>query len=282
MLAGLLPVDSFSVIALIATFLLISLGLHFSFGLLNIVNLVHGEFILIGGYCAFQMQEWVGSSLVGILLAPFVAAIFGALAEFILIRRLYLRPLDTLLVTFGLSLIIRQGIQLIYTANPKQVNDPISESIMIAGINVPLWRLAIVIVAVGLVGVWLMLNQTALGVRWRAVVANPELAETMGYNRNRARTSLFAVGCGVAGLAGAVLAPINTLSPQFGLRFLINSFLVVILGKPGSIKGLIIAAIILGGSLGILQFHISTVYAQMVVLLVAIAATRLRPLLQRA
>jgi len=282
MLSAILPVDSFSVIALIATFLLISLGLHFSFGLLNIVNLVHGEFILIGAYVAFQVQQWFGYSLIGILLAPFVAAICGALAEFVLIRRLYMRPLDTLLVTFGLSLVIRQGIQLIYTANPKQVNDPISKSIMFAGFNIPLWRLVIVLVAAALVIIWTQLNRTALGVRWRAVVANPELAETMGLSRNRARTSLFAVGCGVAGLAGALLAPLNTLSPQYGLRFLINSFLVVILGKPGSIKGMIVAACVLGGSLGILQFHISTVYAQMIVLLVAIIATRLRPLLQKS
>ena len=276
MLSLFLPVDSFSVVALIATFLLISLGLHFSFGLLNIVNLVHGEFILIGAYVAFQIQDWFGSSLLG-----FVAALIGAFVEFVLIRRLYMRPLDTLLVTFGLSLVIRQGIQLIYTANPKQVDDPISKSITALGFNIPLWRLVIVVVALSLVAIWLLLNQTTLGVRWRAVVANPELAETMGISRNRVRTSLFAVGCGIAGLSGALLAPINTLSPQFGLRFLINSFLVVILGKPGSIKGMLIAACVLGGSLGILQFHVSTVYAQMIVLLVAIIATRLRPLLQK-
>ena len=147
MLSLFLPVDSFSVVALIATFLLISLGLHFSFGLLNIVNLVHGEFILIGAYTAFQIQDWFGSSLLGIVVAPFVAALIGAFAEFVLIRRLYMRPLDTLLVTFGLSLVIRQGIQLIYTANPKQVDDPNSKSITALGFNIPLWRLVIVVVA---------------------------------------------------------------------------------------------------------------------------------------
>jgi branched-chain amino acid transport system permease protein/urea transport system permease protein len=281
MLSLTLPVDSFSVVALIATFLLISLGLHFSFGFLNIVNLVHGEFILIGAYTAFQIQDWFGSSLLGIVVAPLVAALIGALAEFVLIRRLYMRPLDTLLVTFGLSLVIRQGIQLTYTANPKQVDDPISKSITALGINIPLWRLVIVVVALSLVAIWLLLNQSTLGVRWRAVVANPELAETMGISSNRVRTSLFAVGSGIAGLSGALLTPINTLSPQFGLRFLINSFLVVILGRPGSIKGMLIASCVLGGSLGILQFHVSTVYAQMIVLLVAIIATRLRPLLQK-
>ncbi len=242
---------------------------------------MHGEFILVGAYTAYQVQEWTGSSLLGMAIAPFVAAALGAFSEFILIRRLYLRPLDTLLVTFGLSLIIRQGIQLIYTANPKRVDDPISRSIEVVGFNVPLWRLVLVIAALTLVASWLLLNETSLGVRWRAAVANPELAEVMGFSRNSARTSLFAVGCGVAGLAGALLAPLNTLSPQFGLRFLINSFLVVILGRPGSFKGMIIAAFVLGGSLGILQFHVSTVYAQMIVLLVAIVATRLRPLMQK-
>lgn len=278
MLATWLPVDSFNVIALVATFTLAALGLHFTLGMLGVVNMVHGEFILVGAYVAFQVQDWLGSPTWGFVAAPFVAALLGALFEIVLIRRLYMRPLDTLLVTFGLSLLIRQGAQLLYTPNPRQVVDPIGGSFELWGYNVPWWRLVLVIAAVVLVVLWETIDRTSLGVRWRAAVVNPELAEAMGYSVHRARTWLFAIGCGVAGLAGALLAPINTLTPQFGLRFLVNAFLVVILGRPGSLRGLAIAAVVLGGSLGVMQFHISTVYAQMITLVIAVVAARLRPL----
>jgi len=278
MVATLLPIDSFNVVALVATFVLIALGLHFSLGLLNVVNIMHGEFILIGAYVTFQVQDWLGSPVWGFVVAPVVAGLLGAIIEFVLIRRLYLRPLDTLLVTFGLSLLIRQGIQLLFSPNPKQVTDPIGGSFELWGYNVPWWRLVLVIAASVLVTLWLFIDRTALGVRWRAAVVNPDLAESMGYSVHKARTWLFAIGCGLAGLAGALLAPVNTLTPQYGLRFLVNSFLVVILGRPGSLKGLAIAAMVLGGSLGVLQFHVSTVQAQMIMLVIAVVAARLRPL----
>jgi len=278
MLATLLPVDSFTVVALVATFVLAAIGLHFTLGLLGVVNMVHGEFILIGAFATYQVQDSLGSPTWGFVIAPIVAGLFGAFVEIVLVRRLYLRPLDTLLVTFGLSLIIRQGVQLIYSPNPKQVDDPIGGSFLVAGYNVPWWRLTVVIAAIVLVAAWLLFDRTTIGLRWRAAVRNPELAEAMGYSVRTARTWLFAIGCATAGLAGAMLAPINTLTPQYGLRFLVNSFLVVILGKPGSLRGLAIAAVVLGGSLGVLQFHVSTVYAQMIMLVIAVVAARLRPL----
>lgn len=277
-LATLLPVDSFNVVALIATMLLAALGLHFSLGLVGVVNMVHGEFMLVGAYTAYQVQTVWGSPTWGFVLAPVIAAALGGVAEVVLIRRLYRRPLDTLLVTFGLSLLIRQGVQLYFSPNPKRVRDPIGGAAHVFGYNVPWWRLAITIAAVVVVLAWALVDRTSVGVRWKAAVVNPELAESMGYSVRRARTSLFVIGCGVAGLAGALLAPLNSLSPQYGLRFLVNSFLVVILGRPGSLKGLVIAAAVLGGSLGIMQFHISTVYAQMLMLLIAVVAARLRPM----
>lgn len=277
-LATLLPVDSFNVVALIATMLLAALGLHFSLGLVGVVNMVHGEFMLVGAYTAYQVQTVWGSPTWGFVLAPVIAAALGGVAEVVLIRRLYRRPLDTLLVTFGLSLLIRQGVQLYFSPNPKRVRDPIGGAAHVFGYNVPWWRLAITIAAVVVVLAWALVDRTSVGVRWKAAVVNPELAESMGYSVRRARTSLFVIGCGVAGLAGALLAPLNSLSPQYGLRFLVNSFLVVILGRPGSLKGLVIAAAVLGGSLGIMQFHISTVYAQMLMLLIAVVAARLCPM----
>jgi branched-subunit amino acid ABC-type transport system permease component len=120
------------------------------------------------------------------------------------------------------------------------------------------------------------LGKTSFGLRAQATVRNATLAETMGINVGLMRAALFTIGSAVAGLAGALLAPINTLNPQFGLLFLVNSFLVVILGGPGSVRGLVVAAVVLGGSQAILQFVISTIYAQIIVLVIAIVAVRFR------
>jgi urea transport system permease protein len=278
--AGFLPPDSFNVVVLIGVFVLISLGLHFTFGLLNVVNLAHGEFLLIGAYTTFQVQETTGNVLLGILLAPVVAGAVGILMERGILRSLYDRPLDSLLATFGLAVIIRQVVQLIYSANPRTVTDAIGGSFEVAGVIVPWWRLVLVIATAALVAlVSVILVRTDFGLHARATVRNPALAETMGINVGVMRAALFALGSAIAGLAGALLAPINTLDPQFGLLFLVNSFLVVILGGQGSLRGLVVAAALLGGTLSILQFMIPTVYAQIVVLVIAIVGVRLRPVL---
>lgn len=279
-IAGLLPVDSFNIVVLIAVFVLIGLGLHFTFGLLNVVNLAHGEFLLIGAYTAFQIQETTGNVVLGMLLAPVVAAFIGVIVERGVLRFLYNRPLDSLLATFGISVIIRQTIQLWYSANPRTVRDPIEGALTIAGFNIPWWRLVIVLSAIALVGAaFVLLNRTSFGLDARATVSNPKLADTMGVNVALMRTLLFGIGCGLAGIAGAIIAPINTLNPSFGVLFLVNSFLVVILGGQGSLRGMVAAAVILGGSQAILQFTISTVSAQILVLVIAIVGVRIRPLL---
>jgi urea transport system permease protein len=277
LLALALPVDSFNVVVLMATYVLVALGLHYSFGLLGIVNLVHGEFLLVGAYTAYAVQEATGSVVLGMAAAPLVAGLVGAVAERLVLARLKTRLLDTLLATFGLALLLRQGIQVLYTANPRSVRDPIGGSFLLWGLNIPYWRLTLVVVTVLAVALtaWL-LNHTDLGLRWRATVRNPELAETLGVDTGRARTALFAVGSAVAGLAGAMLAPLNTVTPQFGTRFLVTAFLVVILGRQGSLRGLVVAGVLLGGTLGVLQFLISSVTAQMLVVVLAIVGIRAR------
>jgi len=281
--AGFLPVDSFNVLVLAAVFILVAVGLHFTFGMLNVVNLVHGELILIGAYTAFQIQQETGNVLLGMALAPLVAGMVGGAMERGVLRFLYDRPLDSLLATFGLSVIIRQVVQLIFSPNPRTLRDPIGGSFVVSGFNIPWWRLVIVIATVVVVvGVSLLLSRTSFGLHARATVVNPGLAETMGVNTGLVRAGLFAIGSAIAGLAGAMLAPISTLNPQFGLLFLVNSFLVVILGGKGSLRGLILAGVVLGGSLAVLQFVISTVLAQIIVLAIAIVGVRVRPLLGQA
>jgi len=280
---GFLPTDSFNVVVLVAVFVLIAVGLHLTFGLLDVVNLAHGEFLLIGAYTTYQVQKSTGSVVLGMLLGPVAAALVGLAVERGILRFLYRRPLDSLLATFGLAVIIRQVAQLLYSANPRLVDDPIGGSFTVAGLNVPWWRLTVVVITVVVVSaVAALFAHTRFGLQARATVRNPTLAETSGINTAAVRAALFTIGAAVAGLAGAVLAPLNTLDPQYGLLFLVNSFLVVILGGKGSLRGLVVAAAVLGGSLAILQFVISTVVAQIVVLVIAVVGVRVRPVLARA
>jgi branched-chain amino acid transport system permease protein/urea transport system permease protein len=272
-----LPVDSFNVVVLMGTYVLVALGLHYSFGLLGIVNLAHGEFLLIGAYTAFWVHQETGSVLLGMALAPVVAGAVGLVAERLVLRRLHARVLDTLLATFGLALLIRQGVQYLFSPNPRNVPDPVGGSFTLWTFNIPYWRGVLVLVAVvAVAGSALVLTRTDLGLRWRATVRNADLAETLGIGTVRARATLFAVGSGVAGLAGAVLAPLSSVTPQFGIRFLVPAFLVVILGGQGSLRGLVVAGVLLGGALGVMQFHLSTVNSQMIVIVLAILAIRVR------
>lgn len=272
--------NAFSVVSLASIFILIALGLHFTFGLLGLINLAHGEFLLIGAYLAYAIQQATGSTVAGVLLAPIGAAAFGLAIERLLLRFFYERPLDSLLVTFGLALIVRQGVQLIYSSVPRHLRNPLRGAFTFFDINIPEWRLLIVVVDVLLiVCIFTLLSRTSFGLRARASVRNPVLAETMGVDIARIRAVLFAIGSGLAGLAGGLLAPISSLDPQFGLLFLVNAFLVVILGGVGSLAGLVLGGVMLGGSLALLQFIIPTVLAQIIVLVIAVFGVRLRPFL---
>jgi urea transport system permease protein len=272
--------DSFSVISLASIFVLISLGLYFTFGLLGLVNMLHGELMLLGAYFAFAVQEATGSPVVGFIFAPLVVAVIGLVLERTIIRFFYDRILESLLATFGLSLIIRQAIQLFYSTVPRQVNDPLQGPFTVLGVGLPRWRLLIVAVDVLLIiGIRVLLSRSRFGVRARAAVQDPDFAGTIGINVGAVRAGLFAIGAGLAGLAGALMAPLSTLNPFFGLLFLVNAILVVILGGVGSFWGLVVAGLVLGGVLGILQFSVSTVLAQMLMLVVAAVGVRYRPLL---
>ena len=280
MIFGFLPVDSFNVIVLAAVFVLVAIGLHFTFGMLNVVNLVHGELILIGAYTTLQVQKTTDNVLLGMALAPLLAGVVGLAMERGVLRFLYERPLDSLLATFGLAVIVRQVVQFIFSPNPQTVRNPIGGSFLLGGFNIPWWRLVIVLVtAVLVVGLIQFLKRSRFGLHARATVANPVLAETMGINCGAVRAGLFTLGSAIAGLAGAMLAPISTLNPQFGLLFLVNSFLVVIIGGKGSLRGLVVAGMVLGGTLAALQFVMSTVLAQILILAIAIVGVRVRPLL---
>ncbi len=276
-LAGVLPADGFAIITLAATWVLVALGLHFSFGMLGIVNLAHGEMLLVGAYVALVVRTAGRPMVLAIVLGAVAAALIGAAMDAVILRRLRARPLDTLLATFGVAVVLRQTIHLLAGPNPRALADPIGRSLDLAGMVIPAWRGVIVLLTLLLVvSLHVMLTRTPLGVNWRAVAAAPRLATSFGLRAQRTRTAIVAVGSGVAGLAGTLLAPLSTLTPQFGTRFLVPAFLVVILGRAGSVLGLATAGAILGGALAAAQFAIDAVTAEILVILLAVVLLRLR------
>lgn len=255
-----------------------ALGLHYSFGMLGFVNLVHGEAMLLGGYAAFVSQDHFGSPVLGMVVAPFLAAAVGALVELTLLRRLYRRPLDSLLVTFGIALVIRQSVEVAFTNAPRRVLDPLEGTVSLGDVAFARWRLLLVVfVAVLSVALWWVVERSDVGLRVRAAVANYEMATALGIHAARLRTLVFAIGSAVAGLAGAMLAPLFTLDPQFGLLFLVNALVAVILGRLGSYWGLVVAAFAIGMATTLLQLTMSAVLAQVAVLVIALVAIRVRP-----
>jgi len=272
---GPIPADSFAIVALAATWVLVALGLHVTFGMLGVVNLAHGEFLLMGAYVAVLTHTLTGSVLLGILAAGPIAGAVGWMTERVVLRRLGGRLLDTLLATFGVAIILRQGIQLLAGPDPRRLPDPTGRSLLLGPLIIPTWRLTLTVVTVLLVlAMGFVLTRTRAGVLWRSVTGDARLAATLGSDVARTRTRMFAFGSGVAGFSGAVLAPLSSISPQFGTRFLVPAFVVVILGGTGSLRGLVLAGVTLGAGLGVLQFLIDPVTAQISVLLLAIVLLR--------
>jgi len=256
-----------------------ALGLGIVFGVMKIINMAHGELIMIGAYTTYMVCT-VGhlSYYAGMVASFLVAAAVGLLMERFILRRLYGRPLETLLATFGLSIFLQQFIRLVFGPDGKSVSSPFQGTWMIGDVAIPLFRLFIVIVAIVmiLVTAWVMFR-TRFGMQLRAVTQNRSMSECLGLNTSRIDALTFAFGAGLAGLAGAVLAPIKTVSPSMGLDYLIDSFMVVVLGGIGSLAGTALGSGLLGESNQLMTAFISETGAKMIVFLLVILVIRFRP-----
>jgi urea ABC transporter permease protein UrtB len=262
---------------LIAILFLVSLGLVITFGLMGIINLAHGEFFMLGAYTVLVGTELGVPLIVMLVLTPFLVGAFGIVVEGTVIRRLYARPLDTLLATWGLCLVIRQVVTIVLGAQQRGAEALFSGTVSILGVDYPLYRIFIMGVAV-LVGsgfFWVIFR-TDFGVKLRAVIRNREMASALGVDSRRVDALTFAGGAGVAALAGAIVSPLGTVNPNMGLPWLIDSFLVVILGGESAV-GPVVGAVFVGGSESTLSFFIQPVTASMLVLVFAIVALRFRP-----
>ncbi|MFJ6725151.1 urea ABC transporter permease subunit UrtB [Streptomyces sp. NPDC091281] len=280
--------QSFTGISIGAVLLLIALGLSLTFGQMNVINMAHGEFIMAGAYTTFVLQKSISSAgislLVALPVAFLVSGALGALLEWLLIRRLYLRPLDTLLVTWGVSLMLQQLARDVFGAPNVQTRAPdaLTGNVTVIGGADPLTfatsRLFILGLAVAaVVALALTLRLTPLGRRIRAVVQNRDLAEVSGISTSRVDRTAFFLGSGLAGVAGVALTLVGPIGPTMGTNVIIDAFLVIVVGGIGQLKGTVIVAFVLGVLQSVLEYSTTVSVAKVLVLVGIVAFLQWRP-----
>jgi branched-chain amino acid transport system permease protein/urea transport system permease protein len=261
---------AFNIVSYAAILIMLSIGLQLVAGLLGVINVAHGELVLIGAYGAFALTLAGGNIWFGLIAVPLAGGLVALAMDRGLLRYLYSRPVESLIMTWALSIFIRQGIQFIFGAYPHSVPDPIAGTFSVFGLLLPRWRLLIIAIGVvTLLGVQGLLHRTSLGLQLRAAVANRDLALSMGINVDRLYSLTFVGAAMLAGLAGFLLAPITSITPQLGIGYLLPAFFVVVLAGFGSILGLIIGAGIIGGLQTVLSLAIDPVMGQILVLIFA-------------
>lgn len=280
--------QAFSGISFASILLLAALGLALSFGLMRVINMAHGDLLMLGGYLAYIAQQSVPSAifLPAALLLSFVGtAAIGALIEVGVIRRLAGRPLDTLLATWGISLVLQQLIRNLFGPTGVEVIVPgwLSGAVRFtegatAGLSLSYVRLFVLGLAIAvLVALWILFSKTRTGMIVRACYQDREMAQALGVNARLVNTMVFALGSGIAGLAGSTLAFLSPVTPTVGLSYIVDAFLVVILGGLGSIVGTALASLFIGTLSAFAEAFISVSAAKVLLLLVTVALLQFRP-----
>lgn len=261
--------------------LLVALGLAIIYGTTGVINLAHGEFVMLGAYSAWALQTYAGIGLIeSLLLIFFMVAFLGWVVERVVIRHLYKRPLDTILATWGIGVIAQQVIRLTVGGELRYVQMPklLESSVSILGVETSLFRVFILIVAASLFGLtWYLMYRTDTGMKLRAITQNRDVASSFGINSDRIYSLTFAYGAGLAGLAGALVSPLKSVSPEMGTTYVVDAFMVVVLGGVESIIGTVASSAILGELTGLIAFYNNDTIAKALALLAIIILIRFRP-----
>lgn len=264
-------------------YILAALGLALSFGLMRVINMAHGEIVMFGGYVAYLVVMVVPGPLgviAAMLAAGLVGGLLGSLLETTLVSRLADRPLDTLLATWGVSLIAQQAARDLFGATGVSFTAPawLDGAIDIGIFSLPVTRLFIMaIAALSLAGLALLLKSTRIGLLVRAANQDRPTASAMGVSVRMVDMFVFALGAAVAGVAGVVLALLGPVTPTVGQSYIVTAFLVVILGGLGSIAGTTIAAILIGLVSAMAQVFVDVSFAQVITLVFVIIFLQFRP-----
>ena len=267
-------------ISLISIWLIAALGLTIIYGTMGVINMAHGEFIMLGAYSTYVLQTMLGFPfLLCLPLSFIILAAIGWVIERGVIRTLYRRPLDTLLATWGLSLILVQGVRLIFGGEPQYVGVPDwlkfqieADFIHLSGLRLFITVMAIVMVA----ATWFLMYRTTLGIRVRAVMQDKEMAASFGIDANRIYSLTFCYGAGLAGVAGAMFGALKTLFPDMGGGYIVEAFLVVVVGGV-HLAGSVLSASLLGELNSIFSYFTNDTFARFVLFTLVVVFLRFRP-----
>ena len=265
---------------------LIAIGLGITFGVMGVINMAHGELMMLGAYATYVVQVlmpgYIGSSiLVAIPVAFFVSGLTGILIERTIIRFLYGRPLETLLATFGISLVLQQLVRTVFTALNRSVETPawMSGTLQLNdALAITYNRLYIVIFTLLVfAALWMVLKKTRTGLQIRAVAQNRAMAKAMGIRSQWVDAVTFGLGSGIAGIAGVALSQVTNVNANLGQSYIIDSFLVVVFGGVGSLWGAMVAGMLMGIVDQLLQPYAGAVMAKILVLVALIVFIQARP-----
>jgi urea transport system permease protein len=269
------------ILYMIAFLALISAGLAIVFGMMRVINLAHGEFVMLGAYAAWVFHTYLGLGLLASLVPIFlVVAAFGWVIERYVLSLLNNRPLDTILATWGVGIMLQQAVRLMVGSELRYVQLPpaLSDSMDVFGISVSSYRVFLFVVSVALfVATWLLMNRTTVGMKLRAIIQDRSVAASFGINAKRVYALTFAYGAGLAGLAGALVSPLKSVSPDMGTGYVVDAFMVVVLGGVQSLAGTVASAFILGELSGGIAFLQNDTVAKAIVLLAIVVLIRFRP-----
>lgn len=287
-LGAILAMQGFAGLSLFSVLLLMALGLAIIYGQMGVINMAHGEFMVIGAYTSFWISGIAASMgltdyyfFVSIIAAFLVAGAFGFFIEWSLIRHLYKRPLDTLLATWGLGLIMQQIFRSTFGA--REVS-PVTPSWLLGswqptpGIDIPLNGLFIMgLTVVVTITVFVLLFRSRWGIRVRATTQNRAMSNAAGINTAMVDRLTFALGCGIAGIAGAAFTMISSTGPTSGQLYIVDTFLVVVFGGAASLFGTIASAFGIAQGQSVLEFFMGGSMAKVLTLLIVIAILMIRP-----
>ena len=252
-------------------------GLMIILGVMKLINFAHGAFLTIGGYAALVVTQLGWNAWLAAPFAALVGLVLGVLIERLVIRPLYARPLDAILATWGLGIVIGQLITIGFGREVQFVQSPVSGAIPFLGQSYSLYRLLLVVIAVALGGALAaLLYFTRFGLTARAVIMNEDLARGLGIDSDKVRLVTFGLGAALASMAGALITPLLAVEPNMGLPWLVNSFMLVLVSGV-SILGLGLASLILGGAQVVVSTYLSPVIGGLTIVVLAAVILRIRP-----
>lgn len=255
----------------------VAAGLLIVFGVMKIINFAHGGFLTIGGYSAL-IVTWLGwNPWWSLAFALAIGMLCGAIVERLVMRPLYARPLDAILATWGLGIVVGQLITLEFGREVQFVQSPISGAMSILGESYSQYRLILVVLAVALaLAMGLVLNGTTLGLRTRAVIMNENLARGLGINSGLVRFATFSIGSGLAALAGALITPLSSVDPNMGVPWLVNAFMLVLVSGM-SLVSLAVSCLVLGGAQVLVSTYGNPVAGGLTIVVLSALLLRFRP-----